>query len=255
MGTKTQSESQPPSIASTIQLLFLPSHRPAIADLHAAEESLLALSISASGDQDSDTSLQWAELIWNGLSYRLLGIAPGTGAVAALPPGTDVHGNSIALMEAVDIVAGPHLAGAENSIPIVKALWNMVGGLVETLPHCEMIVWQHSSVALVPQIFREMAADWESKLLHPISGLVQFADEIDLGMKTRGLAFFTGQELRIEPELTNDRDWARRLGMRLADTLIARGNLSEVEEFTGPDGSRLRLTPSQNGKFVRVWRS
>lgn len=250
-----QGESQPPSIASTIQLLFAPDHRPVIADLHVAAESLEVLSLSGSGDQDRDTSLQWAEVIWNGLSYRLLGFAPGNGAVPVLPLDSDTYSARIARLEAVDIVAGSHLAGAENSIPIVKAMWNMAAGLVETLPHCEIVVWQHSGAALKPQTFREMAADWEDKLVLPMNGLVQFVDEIDLGIKTRGLAFFTGQELRIEPELTSDRDWARRLGMRLADTLIVRRKLSEIEEFAGLDGSRLRLTPSQNGKFVRVWRS
>ncbi|MGB7374720.1 MAG: hypothetical protein WA922_11285 [Pontixanthobacter sp.] len=158
-------------------------------------------------------------------------------------------------LEAVNIVAGSHLAGAESTIPIVKALWNMAAGLANRLPHCKMVLWQHSDIAHTPLQFGELAAAWDKKMLLPVGMLVRVLDDIDRGIKTRGLTFFTGQELRIEPELTDDRDWAGRLAMRLAEALIIRGSLSEAEEFTGPDGSKLRLAPSKNRKFVRVWRS
>ena len=64
----------------------------------------------------------------------------------------------------------------------------------------------------------------------------------------------TGQELRIEPEIATDKAAAARLGVRLINELVTLGGrLTESERMTGPDGERLTIAPSENGRYVRVW--
>ena len=72
-------------------------------------------------------------------------------------------------------------------------------------------------------------------------------------LQSMGLAYFTGQELRLEADLAMDADSSTRLGLRIAEMLAHRGPLEQVELFAGPDGGTVRLEPSGNGRFVRVW--
>jgi hypothetical protein len=72
-------------------------------------------------------------------------------------------------------------------------------------------------------------------------------------MHSEGLAVFMGQELRLEPELTSDKAAGAKIGVRLIDVLVEEGRVEGPQQITGPDGQPLRLEPSANGHFVRVW--
>jgi hypothetical protein len=73
-------------------------------------------------------------------------------------------------------------------------------------------------------------------------------------MQSQGLALFTGQELRLEPELATDRAEGAKIALRLMHSLVEHGPLDAEERLTGPDGQPLRLEPSENQRFIRVWR-
>jgi hypothetical protein len=87
----------------------------------------------------------------------------------------------------------------------------------------------------------------------PALGLTALAEVGDGGLHSEGLAFFTGQELRIEPELAGDKAAAARLAVRLINELVERGRIDQPERIAGPQGEPLKLAPSENGRFVRVW--
>ena len=76
----------------------------------------------------------------------------------------------------------------------------------------------------------------------------------DGGLQSQGIALFTGQELRLEPELVVDRAAAAKVALRLMHWMVETGTLREEARLTGPDGLPLRLEPSENGRFVRAWR-
>ena len=44
------------------------------------------------------------------------------------------------------------------------------------------------------------------------------------------------------------------MGVRLIDYLVEAGPIEKPQRIAGPDGAPLRLEPSANGRFVRVWR-
>lgn len=156
--------------------------------------------------------------------------------------------------ETLSIVPSGHIKSAQTSLPIVKTWWLTAAQLAAQLGNCAGVIWGPSAERISVKDFEEQSDKWNNKGTFPSSGLVRFIDDLDEGLRTNGLSFFTKQELRIEPELVDDRDFAERLGFRLVQTLIHRETLNAVEEFIGPDGSKLKLVPSQNGKFVRVWR-
>ena len=85
-------------------------------------------------------------------------------------------------------------------------------------------------------------------------GLTSLAVSPDGGMQSEGLSLFAGQELRIEPELIADMTAGAKIGVRLIDYMVERGRIDAPQKVTGPDGQPLRLEPSANGRFIRVWR-
>ena len=88
----------------------------------------------------------------------------------------------------------------------------------------------------------------------PGLGLAALVPTPDGGMHSQGLALFTGQELRLEPDLASDRATGAKIGLRLMHWLVEHGRLEAPERIPGPDGEPLRMEPSSNGRFVRVWR-
>jgi hypothetical protein len=95
---------------------------------------------------------------------------------------------------------------------------------------------------------------WIEGGVFPGLGLTALAPNPDGGIHSEGLALFTGQELRIEPELMSDKAAGAKIAVRLIDYLVEVGQIGTSQRINGPDGRPLRLEPSANGRFVRVWR-
>ena len=95
---------------------------------------------------------------------------------------------------------------------------------------------------------------WVDGGVFPGLGLTSLAVSPDGGMQSEGLSLFAGQELRIEPELIADMTAGAKIGVRLIDYMVERGRIDAPQKVTGPDGQPLRLEPSANGRFIRVWR-
>jgi hypothetical protein len=95
---------------------------------------------------------------------------------------------------------------------------------------------------------------WIEGGVFPGLGLTALAVNPDGGMHSEGLTLFTGQELRVEPELTGDKAAGAKMALRLLDYLVEAGRIAAPRLIDGPDGEPLRLEPSANGRFVRAWR-
>jgi hypothetical protein len=101
--------------------------------------------------------------------------------------------------------------------------------------------------------FCSVIDEWTAGGAFPALALTAFRPTIDEGLQSVGLSFLTGQEVRLEPALVTDRTAATRLGVRLVNLLVGVGRLDAPELITAPEGGRLRLEPSANGRFVRVF--
>lgn len=247
-----------------VSLIFPPGLRPAVEEIetHAKESGLFSVA-QYSGDcagglqslylSGPRNSVSIEALVW-GLTFDLVGLAPGEGAPLPIcpylfdfPNGFDTAGH-----EAVRILPGPHLRGGERLVPIVRALARLASALCG-LPHLKAVVWHPARSCLAPAYFSTIVSNWLEGGVFPARGLVGLALVADGAMQTEGVGFFTGQELRIEPELMDDAAAATKIAIRLIDHLVTNGPLDRAMDIGGPDGRLLRIEPSANAHLVRVW--
>lgn len=258
--------------AGGLLLLFEGGGRPDAPTIHAVVENFPGVSIShdpaavpqggldggsgsdAQGDQPNTT---WLELLSNGMTFDLTNLAPGCpSAIPHIRNRFDLPDDLLeTARDAISLLPGPHLSGGMNSIPVVRTMLELAAGLAAGLPQMRAICWVPAAAAIGPEIFTRSVESWVKGGPFPAQVLTGFRRMSDGGLQTEGLAFFTGQEIRIEPDSVGDFGTATQLANRLVQQLVQHGPLNQTEEVMAPDGSQMRLEPSGNRKFVRVWRS
>ena len=210
-----------------------------------------AFSISYDPRENRDGN--WLELLADGLTFDLKGLAPGNGEIHEL------HPHQFDLPEqfnpfrysALTMAPGPHLLSGAAMMPVVRSqMW--LGALLCQLPGVAAVGWLPARTLSGPGHFRRSVTSWLEGGAFPGFGLTALLPSPDGGMQSEGLAFFTGQELRLEPELAADGAEGTRVALRLIHELIERGPIEKRERASGPAGEALRLDPSPNKRFVRV---
>lgn len=217
---------------------------------HAAEAALV-------GDEAVwPGQLQWLELLRDGLTFDLSGLAPGPGStfpaiahrfdLPALPSSDDY--------EAMVLRPGPHLAEGVGSLPLMRELLALGCDIVRQFDDVLAVCWAPAATAIGRRYFESVTSAWLDGGPFPALGLTAFTETADAALESVGLAFWIGQELRIEPPLSADRVAATRLGIRLVNHLVLAGGLAEDDRIIAPDGSRLVLRPSRSRALINVWR-
>lgn len=225
---------------------------PAIRELANRDEFSVSHDPAQTGDAEAGNTGR-LELLANGLTFDLHGLVPGPGHT----PGKFRHRFGlpdrfeIDECEAIALEPGPHLAAGEAMLPVIRSQAWLATRLCE-LPGVTAVGWAPARSLsgtdhFVGGIRRWLEGEGVSAL-----GLTALAEECDGGLHSEGLAFFTGQELRVEPELAADKDAAARLALELIDELIARGKIERVPHIERSQGEELLIRPSENGRFVRV---
>lgn len=194
------------------------------------------------------------ELLRGGLTFDLIGMRPAQ----AIPipdirswlamPSADRAG----VMGCLGMALGPHIRAGQADVTILRGLLDLATGLLPGLPQCRGICWSASGTIVAPEAFAEFVQGWKSGGTMPAQLIVSVKQALGGGIETTGLTYFTGQELRLEPDVAADEGQATLLALRLSAQLVHRGRLTAAEAFAGPDGRVLRLEPSPNGRFVRV---
>jgi hypothetical protein len=251
-------------LGSAVSLLFAAGRRPNADSIRQLAEKQAGFSISfdpATEDMRGEAApggpgQEWLELVANGLTFDLVGLAPG----ASADPPPCVHAYALAAnadpvgMEALTVRPGPHLAGGHTMLPVVRSLAWLAAALAQ-INGIEAIAWHPARSWCGPGYFRQGVLRWIEGGVFPGLGLTALAPNPDGGIHSEGLALFTGQELRIEPELMSDKAAGAKIAVRLIDYLVEVGQIGTSQRINGPDGRPLRLEPSANGRFVRVWRA
>ncbi|MEM1051014.1 MAG: hypothetical protein AAGI28_02860 [Pseudomonadota bacterium] len=198
----------------------------------------------------------WIELLRDGLTFDLAGLAPGR--ARAFPPiwhRFDLDSlPTEADYEVLHLAPGHHLAGGERMMPVAMGLLGLARDLVDHFDELAGVVWPPSMSAIGHRFFESITTAWLDGGPFPALGLTAFRETTDGALQSEGLGFWIDQELRIEPPLATDKVSATRLGVRLINQLVLVGGVETSERVVAPDGSRLIMRPSRNGKFVRVWR-
>lgn len=257
-------------------MLFAPGKRPTRAAVLRFVSHQYAVSLSHDPDEPAGSKLVvaqgdtigapvantgarqevWLELLRDGLTYDLRGLAPGPARrspeithrfdFAAHPAQSDY--------EAIDIVPGPHLAGGERSMPVLRGMLALARDLTQHFADVAAVYWQPSASAIGRRFFESIITAWFDGGAFPALGLTAFEEAADGALQSVGLGFWIGQELRIEPPLSADKVAATRLGIRLVNQLVIVGGLHESERIVAPDGTRLVMQTSRNSQFIRVRR-
>lgn len=265
------------SVATGIYLLFARGKRPDRAAIKAFVAAQQGTSIShdpsgnpalqlvtADGrhigqgnpEEGPNTNAVWMELLRDGLTFDLEGLAPGE--TCAFPKANhrfDLEDlPSAANYDALVLEPGHHLAGGERTMPVVKGLVGLARELIHHFDDLLAVVWPPAASAIGRRYFESVAAAWLEGGPFPALGLTSFRETIDGALQSEGLSFWIDQELRLEPPLSADKLYATRMGVRLIIQLILVGGVDGSERIIAPDGSRLVLRTSRNGQFIRVWR-
>lgn len=235
-----------------ISLTHDPVARP---PLHIVRENDTPGTIAAQQNLAAPKDRLWVELLSGGLTFDLEGLAPAAGLQV---PKVDYFFDtskeaSASRAESIRLVPGLHLAGGEASLPVLRCMLGLARDLVQHFEEIEAVIWPPSSSVIGRRFFESTTTAWLEGGAFPALGLTAFRETIDGGLQSVGLDFLIGQELRIEPSLAGDKVAATRMGVRLINQLVLSGPVTQPEQLVGPNGDRLQLEPSSNGKYIRVW--
>ncbi|NBC36365.1 hypothetical protein GTZ99_07310 [Novosphingobium sp. FSY-8] len=241
---------------AVLSLLFAPGCRPSMADVQAwlatSEDAARSLSLV----HTPPLAEGWCEVLSHGLSFDLVGLAPAAATPLpeiiqsfALPPRAPLPEG-----EAISLVPGAHLSGGESLLPVVRALLRVGVGLA-SLPGVIATIWRPAGTAMEPAYFARICGKWLEGGAFPALGLTALQQKPGGIILTNGMSFFTGQELRIGPLFPGDPAHAGKIAVRLIHSLVGEGPVKNMRDFTGPQGERLTVEPSAEGRFVRVWQN
>lgn len=262
-GAWTISQSQRAQPAE-LHLLFAKGKRPdrrALRDVAGRQPSVSISHDPASEDAPDKGALwpgqlHWLELLRDGMTFDLTGLAPGpAGPFPEIAHRFDLPALPVAAQhEALVMRPGPHIAAGGNSLPVMRAMLALACELVRQMEDVVAVGWGPAGTAIGRRFFESVTSAWLDGGPFPALGLTAFVETADGALESAGLAFWTGQELRIEPPLSADRVAATRLGIRLINHLVIVGSLDSAERIAAPDGTRLVLWPSHDRALISVRR-
>lgn len=245
-------------------LLFESGKRPSATDIRLALGNLPGASISfdPSGtdverlqgeDIGSEGRRDWLEIVAGGLTFDLVGLAPGRPAQS--PEVVHRYGCELDMpwseLEAVGLVAGPHLAAGRHLLPVVQQQAGLAAEFARLLPGVRVLCWTPARTAMASQPFVRLAAAWLEGGAFPALALLGFAVQ-DGALRSEGLAFFCGYELELDPSLSADPAEATRLAIRVAHELVGAEIPVEAVEFRGAEAQPLVMETDPGARSVRI---
>jgi hypothetical protein len=248
----TQSDTRPDSRAPVLSLLFESGKRPSAADVLVLGVRSGAFSVS-NKPPDDGTAISWLELLTNGLTFDLQRLAPSEPrAIPGFMNLFDLPGAfDTGTCEAVTLEPGPHLSGGPNLLPVTRSQMAL-GVELCALPGIAAVGWNPARSLSSPAHFTSSVTRWLEGGVFPGLGLTALAEQAGGGLRSEGLAFFTGQDIAIGPEVAKDKAGTARLALRLIHEMVEAGGIAAPEHVTGPEGEVLLLEPIDKGQVVKV---
>jgi hypothetical protein len=243
------------AIEPGLSLLFARGTRP-----NAFEIAALGQNSAPSGDSflvshrpaDMNSSL---ELLTAGLTFTLAGLRPGRGERAPVRRHAfGLDGPELPIdLETARLMPGAHVWSGASLLPVVRATLSIAATLAR-LPGVRAVCWHPAASCMETALFVRTIGTWLAGGPFPVLGLMGLLHEADGAIRSEGLAFFIGQELWLGAAPEEAPAETIRLAVHLIQRLIEAGPSRCADELTAPDGSRLDVDPSQDGRVLRVWR-
>ena len=236
---------------NAVVLLFAVGERPSAREIQQFSQShgQFAVTLECTDPSEPD---QWAELLANGLTFDMSGLAPGR--ACRLPPQLDQQfgfDGTFDLSACEGVTLAPGSGGP--MIPVLRCLAWLTAELAE-IGQIKAIAWPPAGSVCEPAYFRDSVTRWLGGGAFPGFGLTSLITQPDGSLRSRGLALFTGQELLLDADLAQDRTQGAKVALRLLHWLVESGKIEETMSLTGPTGDTLVLEPHEDGGIVSVWR-
>jgi hypothetical protein len=138
-------------------------------------------------------------------------------------------------------------------LPIIRVMCGL-GARLSSLGGVKAICWQPAQSWMEPGYFTRVVTGWLGGGAFPALGLTALARTPEGALESRGLTFFTGQEVRVEALHGEPAAMTAKLAVRMIDMLVRQGRVREALDLMGPDGQPLRVEPSPGGEIVLVRR-
>ncbi|WP_059150742.1 hypothetical protein [Novosphingobium barchaimii] len=238
-----------------LSLLFRAGTRPGAQDIARVIESSQAAGALARVSHMPESDEGWLELLANGLTFDVRGLAPASPVPITAPGytfGFEFEDATQGLFEAVELLPSGHIAAGGRLQPVLRTMMGLAADLGLHLP-VTGVAWGPAQTLMEPRYFSRMVLGWLSGGTFPALGLTALVRGTDGSIASQGLAHFTGQEMQIEGRAGESPADTVKLAIRVVDHLVRQGRIAEPMRIgTGPGA--LLLEPSQVGKLVLVWR-
>lgn len=197
----------------------------------------------------------WLELHVGGLTFDLLGLAPGPGREPPSPVHVFGLPQDVARFdfEAMWLVPGAHIAAGASLLPVVGAMTGVAAVLARHLP-VKAVCWHPAQSWMDAGYFIRIIDTWRDGGAFPVLGLVPLARTDDGALVSHGLRFFTGQEILLQCHPREELSDTVQLAGRIVVELIEQGGLAGTQEVAGPDGEVLLARAEPQEGLVRISR-
>ena len=212
-----------------------------------------ALAVSGGGFAVSNRAVTESgsvELLRDGLTFDIEGLVPASAAIAppirhavGLPRGFDS-----ASCGAVSVSPGPHLAGAEHLLPVVRGTAGLLMALCD-LPLLRAVVWAPAGIVMTPAWFAEAVGAWLAGGPFPALALTALR-RTEIGLESEGLGFLIGQEFLLTAGDDGPVERDARVAVRLTDWLVAHGKVDVAREVLLAGVGPIWLEPDGKGLIV-----
>lgn len=232
--------------APVAALLHEPSNLPALADVLSGPDRGLQYFVS----HTPEPAEGWAEVLSNGLTFDVRGLREGH---ANLAP--DVANSvGLALPDPAEsawltVAPGPHLAGAERLLPVIRVASMLLMELAKVGP-AKGIAWLPARLIIKTELFERAVRPWLEGGTFPAPAFVAMHREADGALRTEGLNFLIGQEFLLSPGASGDVRQLPFVALRLVDWLVAHGPVIESAKAVLAGTGAVSLEAEGGGRIL-----
>lgn len=207
-------------------ILLDPSALPALSDLEA--ESLRGSGFSVS--HAPDVAEGWAEVLRDGLTFDVHGLAGGPAqAVPSVNAGVGISPAELDGLATLALAPGPHLAGAQRLLPVIRVAANLLLDLARIGP-AKAIAWLPAKLLIRVDLFERAVLPWLEGGPFPAPAFVALHGNAEGCLQSAGLNFFIEQEFLLQSAIPEKAAQLPRVAIRLIDWLVAHGPISSPTE-------------------------
>jgi len=172
----------------------------------------------------------WAEVLRDGLTFDLRGLSGGPHLpMPEIDLALGVDSASLGDVSAIQICPGPHLAGAQRLLPVIRVAAALTIALAR-IGHPRAICWVPARNAVDPELFNRAVRPWFEGGPFPALALVSLHRIATGGMASEGLKFMIGQEFVLTSDGSKSVEHLGRVALRLVDWLVAHGPIMKAGE-------------------------